>query len=85
VCSAWSVVGFLAGNWGQSLSFANHGNHGKRRRSFPCVRRVLWLDSRLVTRDSPWVLLTTEYTETTEKEGARFRVFSVFRGWILGW
>jgi hypothetical protein len=30
------VVEFSAGNWGQSLGFANHGkhgNHGKRRRS----------------------------------------------------
>ena len=62
MCSACSVVGFSAGNWGQSLGFANHGkhgNHGKRRLSFPCVRRVLWLDSRLVTGDSPWVLLAS--------------------------
>jgi hypothetical protein len=28
--------------------------------------------------------LTTEYTEYTEKEGPGFRVFGVFRGWILG-
>jgi hypothetical protein len=30
-------------------------------------------------------VLTTEYTETTEKEGSGFRVFGVFGGWILGW
>jgi len=79
VCSACSVVGFSAGNSGQSLGFANHGNHrnhGKRRHWFPCVRRVLWLNSRLVTGDSPWVLLTTEYTEHTEKEGALISVCS---------
>ena len=87
MCSACSVVEFSAGNWGQSLGFSNHGihrNHGKRGLSFPCVRRVLWLNSRLVTGDSPWVFLTTEYTETTEKEGSHFRVFGVFGGWILG-
>jgi hypothetical protein len=38
------------------------------------------LDSWLVTGDSPWDCLTTEYTEHTEKEGARFGVFGVFRG-----
>ena len=82
------MVGFLAGNWGQCLGFVHHvihGTHGKRRRSFRCVRRVPWLNSWQVTRDSPWVLLTTEYTETTEKEGSGFRVFGVFRGGILGW
>ena len=70
-------VNFLAGNQGQSLGLVNHG---ERRLSFPYVRRVLWLDSWLVTGDSPRVFLTTEYTETTEKEGSRFRVFGVFCG-----
>jgi hypothetical protein len=37
VCSACSMVGFLAGNLGQYLGLFNHGihrNHGKRRPSF---------------------------------------------------
>jgi hypothetical protein len=53
-----SVCQDLPGNWGQSQGFSNHGlhrNHGKRRLWFPCVRRVPWWNSRLVTEDSPWV------------------------------
>ena len=63
VCSACSVVGFLACNWGQSLGFVHHGihgTHGKRRLWFPCVRRVPWLNSRLVTPDRLWVFETLE-------------------------
>ncbi len=37
---------------------------------------------------SRWIVITTEHTEHTEKEpdclGFSFRVFSVFRGSVLG-
>jgi hypothetical protein len=55
VCSACSVVGFLAGNLGKYLGLFNHGihrNHGKRRLSFRVFGVFCGLNSWLVTWDS---------------------------------